>query len=62
LGLSGAKYRAIIAFCEPRARFDQKMPLIEWVFFGFWSKTGEITPKTTQSSRFFGEILVWTEI
>jgi hypothetical protein len=37
------------------------MPLIEWFFIGFWSKTGEIAPKTTQSSRFFGEIRGWAE-
>jgi hypothetical protein len=31
-----------------KGRFDQKMPTIEWFFDGFWSKTGEIAPKTTQ--------------
>jgi hypothetical protein len=47
---------------EPKGRFDQKLPLIVWVFVGFWPKTAEIAPKPTQSSRFFGEIWVWAEI
>jgi hypothetical protein len=47
---------------EPKGRFDQKLPLIVWVFVSFWSNIGGIVPKPTQSSRFFGEIRVLTEI
>jgi hypothetical protein len=47
--------------CGSPARFDQKMPLTEWVFFSFWPKTGGIAPKPTQLSRFFGKIAGWAE-